>query len=385
MVSSKSVASICPPALPMPKTSPPRIAARRIHVVAIFAASFAMALLAAERAGAYRLGLHFIEAPTPSPPPFLRDFEPFRIVDAANHFVSQGAFANWTETDVQRAIALRVEDALYAIDVGSKSQWLDVSIHLGPAPATLPGQRLNVALGKSAGFVSALGETPRPGDYDNPAATDTLVAAVYLDNLDNLGASLVTYATASGAINAIAGTTAHEIGHVFGAHHVSTSAGESEPLPLMAVEGTGLPTGARLTERRFSTLEPQPTSNAALLLGNIGTGLRGDFNFDSVVDEDDLAVLIANFGMSDRLRVEGDATGDHWVDGADAGRLIANWTAGPMAGAAASSAATLSLADVRTDRGLHLVPEPGGWVLVLLVAAGFGGATSRQIRGRNVK
>ena len=353
----------------MQQISSPCVAPIRAYLVAIFVTSFVMASLAQERARAYRLGLQFIDAPTESPPPFLRDFEPFPIVDPANFFVSQGALVGWTEIEVQRAIALAVADVVNSIDVGYPSRCLDVSIHLGPAPSSLPGQRLNLALGQSSGFITALGETPRPGDYDNFTANDTLVAAVYLDNIDNLGASLVTYDTASDAINAIAGTAAHEIGHVFGAEHVSTSADAPQPLPIMAVEGTGLPTAARLTARRFSNLQPEPVSNSELLVASMGTAVRGDFNFDSAVDEEDLAILLANVGMSDRLRSEGDATGDHWVDGADAAYLIANWTAGPFAGSAVHATSSFALAMARSSGQLYQVPEADAGMLLLMLAA----------------
>ena len=368
----------------MQSASPPDVAWMRGRVFrgAILVASFVAVSLLQQTAYAYAVGLEFIDAPTPSPPPFFSDFEPFPIVAPENFFVSQGGLAGWTENEAQRAVALAIEDVFNAVDVGDPNHWLNLSIHLGPAPSTLPGQRLNVALGQSAGFMLALGETPRPGDYDNPNAADTVVAAVYIDNINDLGASLVTYDTASGAINAIAGTAAHEIGHVFGADHVVTSAGAAEPLPIMAVEGTGLPTAARLTERRFSDLQPEPVSNADVIVANMGTAARGDSDFNGTVDENDLLNLVANWEQSDRLRFEGDANGDHWVDNIDAFYLIDNWTAGSFA-ASGVSLAQWSAVPLAHSRGISLmVPEPDGILPVSALVVGIlcHGAGSRAGR-----
>ncbi|MEO2045842.1 MAG: hypothetical protein ABGX16_04640 [Pirellulales bacterium] len=274
----------------------------------------------------YWMGLDFIDSSVSSPIAFLFDFAPYPITVADNYFVSQGAFAGWTEAQARRAVALAVEDVYQAIDVGDASRILGLAIHLGPVPNSFTGQHLNMVLGQSTGPLTALGQTPRPDTYDDPLANDTVVAATYLENIDQLGATHVHYGTDQSAINSIAGTTAHEIGHVFGAEHVTTSADDLEPLPIMAIEATGLPTEARLRERRFSQNNPANLPNAELLLQNIGTVVRGDFNLDGLVDGADSGLLLANWGLADRLYWEGDANGDHLVDGADVSELIANWT-----------------------------------------------------------
>jgi hypothetical protein len=326
---------------------------------------------------AYWVGLDFIDSPVPSPQTFFKDFEPFPITATGNHFVTQGGLAGWNEDQARRAVALAVEDVFRALDVGDPWHTLRLGFYLGPVPGSLDGQRLNLVLGQPDGSGTALGETPRPGDYDDPLANDTVVAATYLNNIDNLAPTFVTYDTALSVINAIAGTTAHEIGHIFGATHVTTSAADPAPLPIMASEQDGLPTEARLTERRFSLDLPVELSNAELLIQNIGTVLLGDFNLDTEVDESDLSLLVDNWGLTNRLNIEGNANGDNWVDGADAGLLIANWTGNEPISYQSSAGELQWLLNAEesplaTNGGVTwstAVPEPNG---LLLAGCGWG-------------
>lgn len=304
----------------------------------------------------YFFGLDFLDEPTPSPAPFFEDFEPFPLTTPANHFVLQGALAGVSESTARRAVALAVERTFEAIDIAEAGRRLALGIHLGAVPEEFSGRRLNVALGQSSLSTSALGVTPRPGDYFNLDAQDTIVAAVWVDNIDGLGATSLVYDDFDDAVNSVAGTTAHEIGHVFGLEHVD---GNSPlPWPVMAVGSTGLPTAARLTERRFSTSQPASGGNAQALVDLLGTRARGDFNLDYDVDQLDLAVLLANLGQEDRLALEGDANGDQRVDGADAAWLIANWNAAPLLAGLSHSSASASL-----------IPEPAA----AAVACGFAG------------
>lgn len=333
----------------------------------------------------YWVGLDFIDSPTTSPPPFLTDFEPFPLTASTNNFVTQGALAGWTEDAAQRAIALAVEDVFRSIDVGDPSSTIRLGVTQGAVPDEFAGQRLNIAMAKPTNTTTALGVTPRPGDYNDSQASGTIVAAVFLDSVDALGSSTVTYAAADGAINAITGTAAHEIGHVFGAAHVSTFVGDPQPLPIMATGSTGLLDVHRLSERRFSDTLPSGSTNVDLLVSNIGTTLRGDFNFDLRVDSEDLDVLVANWGLTDRLAVEGDANGDHQIDGADAAHLIVNWTdAAPPAAALASAFASaggvpMSLAAVVQ------APEPGGPLIACCLAACLAANGRRSRRDARVQ
>jgi len=334
---------------------------------------------------AYWVGLDFIDGPVPSPPAFFHDFEPFPITATDNYFVTQGGLAGWTEDQARRAVALAVEDIFHALDVGDPDQTIRLATVLGSVPESLGGQHLNLVLGQPAGFLTALGETPHPGVYDDPRATDTVVAATYLNNIDALGATHVTYDTAQGAINAIAGTTAHEIGHVFDLGHFDPGTFQGDPpdpWPIMAIEADFMPTEARLTERRFSPDQPVEMPNSELLIQNIGTVWRGDFNLDGLVDGADAGQLIANWELADRLFWEGDATGDHRTDGADAGQLIANWTGSQLSLAhPAVEMQSFLVADVGSlaaagGTALVEIPEPDG----LFLACCVGGCLLLHIR-----
>ena len=102
-----------------------------------------------------------------------------------------------------------------------------------------------------------------------------------------------------------------------------------EPFPLVSSEADGLPTWARLTERRFSTTKPAGTSNAQTVFYNSGTTFIGDFDMDGNVDAADSSVVFGNWGMVDRLYSEGEASGDDIIDAADAGVIFGNWTSDP--------------------------------------------------------
>jgi hypothetical protein len=325
---------------------------------------------------AYWVGLDFIDTPTSSPPSFFYDFEPFPITAADNYFVTQGGLASWTENQARRAVALAVEDAFHALEVGDPNRTIGLATYLGSVPESLGGQHLNLMMGRPVGSLTALGETPQLGFYNDPLANDTVVAATYLNNIDGLGATYVTYDTAQAAINAIAGTTAHEIGHVFALEHFAPGTFQGDPpdpWPIMAIEADLMPTEARLTERRFSLDQPVEMPNSELLIENIGTVLRGDFNLDGYVNGSDAGQLISNWGQADRLFWEGDANGDHLIDNSDAGLLIANWSGSQLALANSTmEIQALLAAEVEspgTVNTLELIeiPEPNGLLLACLV------------------
>lgn len=323
--------------------------------------------LTSNPAGGYHIGLDFLTANVDPGDSFLFDFQPYTLTAPGNNFVAQGAFAGRTESEVQRRIALAVEDAFRTIPGLPANQISTIAIHLGPVPTNVAGRRLNIALGQSSSPIwTLLGEALQNGYNAGNIPNDSYAAAAYLDEIDKLGNGFVTYNTFDGAINSIAGTIAHEAGHVFGAEHVTITGNEPGPLPLMAIEPTGLPTSARLTVRQFDLLPQYTPPNATRILNNADTVLQGDYNLDGLVDAADIGVLLAGFGQDDRLMIEGDATGDHRVDAADIGRILANWSNPPTL-----PAARLMLA---------AVPEPATAALVAPLLLAAHGAIRRRLR-----
>jgi hypothetical protein len=306
--------------------------------------------------GPFLIGLDFISEPRASDGSFIFGFEPFALANPTNNFSTQGAFAGRTEAEVQRRITLAVEDAFRQSPTSESGTTLAIQIFQGRVPEHLAGRRLNVVLGQSSSEVWTLLGESFTGAFDTGLPDDSDVAAVYLDAIDQLGLFHVNYDTFESAINAIAGTTAHEIGHLFDAEHVTVAPGDPLPYPIMAIESTGLPTSARLTQRQFSTTSPADQPIAELLSENAGVALRGDFNMDGSVNGIDVGILIANFGRLDALMQEGDANGDHRVDGLDVGTVVSQWT---------SAGSLMPLSGVRL--AASPLPEPATWSSLLTV------------------
>ena len=293
-------------------------------LAAVVVALFDVAEAAATIAGGYHVGVDFIVA-SRSVPGFggLNElnqvddmFHPALITDPASNAVTDGGLAGWTEAAAQRAVVLAIEDAYRAVDTGDPTTTLAVQIHEGALSAAGTGRRLNVVFGSNAsvsssdvGF-SSLSAAYTPGSPPNGADA----AVILLDHLDLL--SGVEFTAADHAINNIAGTAAHEIGHLFNLKHVP--AGAQEPHAIMATGNTGLSLPGRLTVRRFEATPGTQAgghSSASLLLSGIGTVAKTDFNMDGATTiSGDGSVLRGNLGMTDALFQEGDTNGDHRVD-----------------------------------------------------------------------
>lgn len=292
----------------------------------------------------YFVGLDFITETVVPDLSFAFNFEPFPLLNPENNLVSQGATGALSELQLQREIALAVEDAFRDLDTGDERTTARIGIYPEKAPEALEGRRLNVAMGQSACPTFRLLGQAKQDSFDSNFAQDAHAAVSYLDDIDGMGNGFVEYDTLDKVLNAIAGTTAHEIGHVFGASHVPTTA-EVVPQKLLATESTGMPTSDRFTVRRFSADNPSSTSNAETLLRNVGTVVIGDVNFDDVIDAADAAIMFSNWGSADRLFQEGDVDNDHLVDAADVSFLFQNWT----------SSGPLMAPEPRLER------SPGGW------------------------
>lgn len=53
--------------------------------------------------------------------------------------------------------------------------------------------------------------------------------------------------------------------------------------------------------------------------------LAGDVNLDNRVDNDDMTIIMANWGLTPATRAQGDLTGDGKVDGLDQSTCLSNW------------------------------------------------------------
>ena len=264
-------------------------------------------------------------------------FTPVTMTDPSSNAVMDGGLKSETEEDVRRAITLATEDAFRAVDTGDPNTTLRIAIHEGAVPTSIEGRRLNLILGEQE-FITVLGFSTVGAAFDPVSfPNDADPSMVMLENIDELAD--VSYDTADSFINAITGTAAHEIGHLFDLTHVT--AGTMQPLELMASGNTGLANAERLTVRRFTNMPdsqgPGQTS-ASKLIDGIGTVNRTDFNMDDTINVfGDATILVANFLRTDALFQEGDANGDHIVNVlGDGVLLVANLPAADsVAGASA--------------------------------------------------
>ena len=279
-------------------------------------------------------GLHFLDETTEIENGLFYHFEDGNAVfhntygavfmtDPNMQAVQHGGLIGWTEEQFRAAVVVAVERIYRDVDTGDPNTTLRMNIYKGPVSAECAGRRLNVVLGSN----SEAGEnTLGMAWYDmyaNPLYEDGFYpAAVLMDHLDNL--SGVQFDTPEGVINNIAGTTAHELGHVFALDHVQR--GSDMPYPIMCTGGEGLSNADRLTERRFTGqmgTQGSGDSSETLLTASLGTVHRADFDMDGDVDivefsgdgVSDLSTLLSNVGLSEvALMRHGDADNDQDVD-----------------------------------------------------------------------
>ena len=338
--------------------------------------------LAAAPAGAtpVQIGLDFITADMestyfgfcclPGEEPWDYTFEPFDITDPSTQAYQDGGLVGYTKAQAERAVTSLVDRLFRTIDTGDPATTLALAIQLGPVDSLLTGRLLNVIMGNHP-LLPGLGESVIGAGY-NVGGTPDEEYPVYanLRTLDSLPG--VSFTTPESVFNNIAGTTAHEIAHLFNLDHVGASI--SDPKPIMAT-GTGadpLSVGDRLIARAFSNVvgtQGPADSSTSLLLNTIGTIDRADFNMDGIVSAStDGAVFLANLGLVDRLFAEGDANGDGLVTAsADGALLLASLNPPPLLASATGSFQSLS------------IPEPTS---VVLTATGLLGCLACHRRRR---
>jgi len=245
------------------------------------------------------------------------NYYPFTITDPSNNAVMQGGVAGWSESDVLESVRFKVEQTfrLAALDeLGDEfGRTFAINIYNGAVPTSVEGRRLNVVVG-SNNLSTFFGWSQGNAALNTSLyPDDSYAAAVFADNLDAIGADpTVMFNQSSDVINNLAGTIAHEIGHLFGLDHQVAG---SAPYSVMAVGGTGLQNSMRLTERRFNDASEMD------LLAVLPTVMRGDFNMDGDVDIfqvgglGDAQVLSENIGTTINASFsQGDANGDGDVD-----------------------------------------------------------------------
>ena len=326
------------------------------------------------RAENYLIGLDFLQAGTLYSDPWNREtLNPFQITDSTNAFVTGGALGGWTEAAARHAVTMAVEDLFREVPTGDASATLDIQIFDGRVPTNLAGRRLNMAVGSGAVLTGAYGYSGLNAAFETSSyANDSYAGIVYLNNIDDLN---VTYTQFSQVANAIAGTAAHEIAHLFGLQHVAV--GPSQPYSIMATGPTGLTDSQRLTARSFETTpgtQSAGQSSVSALLAALETSYTSDFNRSGTVDLDDASVLLANWGQQAKLMQDGDANHDHLVNLDDASVLLSQWGMGTALPAALNALPQEAAAYLPATS----VPEPSAKLLLCV----FGLVGCSRVRAR---
>lgn len=302
----------------------PSHAPRLRFLVLIVSAIWCTSLLSAGQI--YNVGLNFLDTTTEIPElPFAVfedgewtydiSFDPVQITSPTSYAVSDGGLVGWNEADVRKALRFQVEEAYRAVTSGMEGQTLNINFFLGPVPQSAPGRSLNVVLGSNDLSANLYGFTQTGAFFNETTYPDhAYAAAVFLNTLDSIGGEPgIELSTPEAAFNNLAGTIAHEVGHLFDLEHVP--AGDQEPYALMALGATGLDSAKRLTKRAFSAESIQQLSTA------VPTSNVADFNLDGDVDVfqfdggGDAQVILRNLGLATGAsHSQGDANSDGDVD-----------------------------------------------------------------------
>ncbi len=310
--------------------------------------------------------LSFLEDPNGDP---VVHILPYPLSSPDSRLVTDGGFAGVPEAQLQADVFRKVQEKFYSIPVQSGRE-LDIDFVLGRAEGE---GSVNAILGRTEstvltwfGYTPYVGsglQTPSGGFPDGQNAT-----AVSVENLSEiLGGELgVSYASYETALNVVANLAAHEIGHVYGLHHVPVEppGPESdlpEGYPLMATIPEGMPPAGWTLDNAFSKepgVQPGGGSSVEDLVLRIGLRRIGDLDADGDVDTADINQAVANFtGASPDLtspkRSLGDADHDGDIDTADINAAVGNFT-GAMA--EAPGAATV-IVDRQTGQ---IVLDAGG-------------------------
>lgn len=275
---------------------------RRLLAVVILLVSGARPLWAG-----HAVGIEFVSAPVYSPLIsffVLDNFFPYMFTGASSPFASEGALAGVSEVQFQQAVVDAVQRSFRRAEIDMPGRMLNVDIRLG---ALTPQEGTTHLIGGSFSPTTLFGSAYPTGAIFRP---DLQPGSIYSNALsltfaDSIGTipqldPTARFQTRENAVEAIAGTTAHEIAHTLNVwnHDPATQVGGY--YPIMATGSTGLPLSARLQERRFLDIPntqyqfPQPPPSGPLIYSTTDTLLRAsgttwvsDFNFDGQLNVTD--------------------------------------------------------------------------------------------------
>jgi len=312
-------------------------------------ATMLVLLLARTVAAGYVVGIDFVNEPVHNclinPVDVGADFFPFEFTDPSTPFAVDGALEGFSEDQVREAIVAAVQEAFRSAEIGVPGGMLDVNIVHGPVDPTvgtahLVGDARRDFIPRLYGTSFLNGANLRPDLDHNPLCTNeySLTFAHAVARIPELSPGL-TFDTFDQVVNAIAGTTAHEIAHTLGVYQHVPGDPVGGVYPIMASGTSGLPREARLTDRRFFNIpetQPNPWPDGPLelsvtdvLLANAGTTAVSDFNFDGSTDISDFEVWAANRFTGGTGIKTGDASDDGATDVTDFNIWVNHRTTSP--------------------------------------------------------
>jgi hypothetical protein len=338
------------------------------------------------------VGVHFVDSSEPIdplnifPPHEAHFIEPWALTAPSNAYVTQGAFAGWTEDQAEQAIFTEVKQRFFMVEtpVGTA---LNVDFVRGQVSGS---GTVNVVIGQYNFSREGV-----PGDHWFGVATLSGGLGAEADGTNNAAVALDEIATLPGpfddpndAVYAISGVIAHEVGHLFGLEHVMASSGADEyepgdpivtnPFDVMATGPSGLPQSGWLERNLFTSVSNTQAggfSSAGKLESNLGLRVFGDTDNDGAVDSADSGTVLGNWtganGTANNLWSEGDFDFDGDTDSVDSGLMLAGWT-GALAGNVppTGSNATLTYDPATGNVTLDSSNDPNNKILNFVLANG---------------
>ena len=288
-------------------------------------------------------------------------------------FNTNGALNGHSQAELEQAVADAVQKMYRSAEINMPGRMLNVNIVL------------NASLTPQQGLIQLVGNAPTGSIGSGTLGIawvdlNTPFSLAYWGNTTGLTlsgalAGMGGYLTFEHVVNALAGTTAHEIGHSLGLYdHDPGIPNANGVYPIMGTGATPpnppTPNSARLGVRGFIDMGPtqhwnggaELISTPQVLVRKAGTTAVTDFNFSGLTDIDDYNTCVANLGRINTGVKTGDADNNGLTDGIDFNMVLANLSS-------VDGALTVPTIDAASIRLLYN-PETGTLTLSMPTLAG---------------
>ena len=216
-------------------------------------ASLILVVACTPLAAGHAIGIEFVSSPVYNPLIsffVLDNFFPYQITDPSSPFALEGALAGVSEAEVQRQIVDSVQRSFRRAEISMPGRMLHVDIRTG---ALAPEIGTTHLIGRSFMPTTLFGSAYptgavfrpdlRPGTIYSNALSLTFVDSIStIPQLD----PTARFQTLENVVEAIAGTTSHEIAHTLNVWNHDSGTPFGGFYSLMGTGSTGVPLGGRL-------------------------------------------------------------------------------------------------------------------------------------------